>query len=191
MFQFDFQHSLRILIWLLIGHILTACTAIESRLSLDPYTKDKQKRNAVELLAENYCQQKRSTPKATQTQKQPDFIFTTDGCSLVPDGDWAVCCIVHDIPYWCGGSAEDREAADQFLEQCVNKHADSVGNLYYLGVLMGGVPWLPTSWRWGYGWEDWPRGYEALDNSPSVMQLLEKLKAEQIIQEQLKSAKQE
>lgn len=183
MFQFDFQCGLRILILLIIGQVLSACTAMQSRLSLEPYTKDKQKRNAVELIAEKYCQQKRNYSEAV---KQPDFIFTTDGCSSAPNGDWAVCCVVHDIPYWCRGSEADREAADQFLEQCVNKQADSVGDLYYAGVLVGGAPWLPTSWRWGYGWQDWPRGYEALEGSPSVMQILKDLNAEQLIQEHLK-----
>lgn len=184
MFQFNFQ---RILILLSIAQLLSACTSMESRLSLDPYTKDKQKRNAVELIAEKYCQQKRNYPGATAVKKQPDFIFTTDGCSLVPDGDWAECCIVHDIPYWCGGSEVDRKAADNFLEQCVNKKAAALGNLYYAGVALGGVPWLPTAWRWGYGWDDWPRDYEPLEGSLSVMQLLNDLNAEQLIQEHLKN----
>lgn len=191
MSQLDFQQGLRILILLFMNLILSACTAMESRLSLEPYTKDKQKRNAVELLAESYCQQKRDYPGAAEVKKTPDFIFTTDGCSLVPDGDWAACCIVHDIPYWCGGSEADRADADQFLQQCVNKHADAVGDLYYIGVVIGGVPWLPTSWRWGYGWEDWPHGYETQEGLPSVMQLLENLNAEQVIQEHLNSVKQQ
>lgn len=185
MFHSDFQFGKRMLILLVLSQLLTACTTLESRLSLDPYTKDKQKRNAVEQLAENYCQQKRNYPGATKSGKQPDFIFTTDGCSLAPNGNWAACCVVHDIPYWCGGSEADREAADDFLEQCVNKHADTIGDIYYLDVLIGGVPWLPMSWRWGYGWEDWPHGYEALEGSPSVMQLLKDLNAEQIIEKHL------
>ena len=47
------------------------------------------------------------------------------------------------------------------------------------------MPWLPTPWRWGYGWEDWPRGYESLENSPSTIQLLEKLHIEQEVQKHL------
>lgn len=187
MFQFNFQHGLRILIALIMAQILTACSIMESRLSLEPYTKDKQKRNAVELIAESYCQQKRNYPEATKAKTQPDFIFTTDGCSVAPNADWAACCVVHDIPYWCGGSEADREAADQFLQQCINKHADTIGDLYYVGVVIGGVPWLPTPWRWGYGWDDWPRGYEKLEDSPSVIEILENLNAEQKIQQHLQN----
>jgi len=29
------------------------------------------------------------------------------------------------------------------------------------GVRVGGTPYLPTRFRWGYGWP-WPRGYRAL-----------------------------
>jgi hypothetical protein len=29
------------------------------------------------------------------------------------------------------------------------------------GVRIGGTPYLPTRFRWGYGWP-WPRGYRAL-----------------------------
>ena len=36
--------------------------------------------------------------------------FTSDGCSLFPDGDikdralWCDCCLAHDISYWRGGA---------------------------------------------------------------------------------------
>jgi hypothetical protein len=180
-----FQCSLRILTLLIAGQILSACTTIEARLSLDPYTKDKQKRNAVELLAENYCDRKRNYPGATAVKKQPDFIFTTDGCSRAPDDGWVECCIVHDIPYWCGGSEADRVAADEFLQQCVNKQNGFFSSLFYTGVRLGGSPWLPTPWRWGYGWEVWPHDYEPLEHSPSVIQLLEDLSVERAVKEHL------
>lgn len=158
---------------------------MDARLSLEPYTKDKQKRNAIELVAESYCQQKRHLPVAATDNKQPDFIFTTDGCSRVPDNGWVACCVVHDISYWCGGSEADREAADQFLKRCVNEQSAGVGNLFYAGVFVGGSPLLPTPWRWGYGWDDWPRGYETLEHSPPVTKLLEDLNIKQIVDEQL------
>lgn len=186
MSQLHYQYIQRILILLIISQILSACTTMESRLSLEPYTKDKQKRNAIELIAERYCQQKRNYPGATADKKQPDFIFTTDGCSRAPDNGWVACCIVHDIPYWCGGSEADREAADQFLKRCVNKQTAVMGSLFYGGVLAGGSPWLPAPWRWGYGWDDWPRGYETLDHSPSVTKLLEDLNVKQTVEEHLK-----
>jgi hypothetical protein len=85
---FNFQNGLRILTLLITSLILSACTTMKARLSLDPYTKDKQKRNAIELIAEEYCAQKRNYPSTTAVKKQPDFIFTTDGCSRVPDDGW-------------------------------------------------------------------------------------------------------
>jgi hypothetical protein len=67
----------------------------------------------------------------------------------------------------------------------VNKQVGFIGSLFYAGVRLGGAPWLPTPWRWGYGWEDWPHDYESLEHSPSVTQLLEDLHIEQKIQEHL------
>lgn len=185
MLQFNIPRGRRILILLIAGLILSACTTVQARLSLTPYTQDKQKRNAVELIAENYCRKKRNYRGAMEASKSPDFIFTTDGCSRAPDGGWAACCVAHDIAYWCGGSAADREEADQFLRQCVNKQVPVIGSLYYAGTRLGGMPWLPTPWRWGYGWKEWPHGYEALEHSPSVTKLLESLRVKQIVQEQL------
>ena len=83
----------------------------------------------------------------------PPHPFTTDACTLWPDGDWAVCCVEHDIAYWCGGSADERDAADARLRACVDERAAAwFAGFTYLGVRAGGVSWLPTPWRWGYGW---------------------------------------
>jgi hypothetical protein len=84
-----------------------------------------------------------------------------------------------------GRSEADRAAADQFLKQCLNKKKSFFASLFYLGTRVGGGPWLPTPWRWGYGWEDWPRGYESLEHSPSTIQLLENLHIEQEVQKHL------
>ena len=86
--------------------------------------------------------------------------FTTDGCSAYPDGyvhteeyEWLHCCFAHDIKYWIGGSKEEKLAADFELNQCVSEASfEAHGKMMELGVLAGGVPHLPTSWRWGYGW---------------------------------------
>ncbi|NOT13165.1 MAG: hypothetical protein HOP23_15240 [Methylococcaceae bacterium] len=185
MFRFYFRHIQRGLMVLIIGHLLNACTSMESRLSIEPYIKDKQKRNAVEWMAERYCRKKRNYPQSQGVNKQPDFIFTTDGCSRAPDVHWLACCIVHDISYWCGGSQTDRAAADYLLKQCVTHQSGVMASVFYSGVRMGGTPWLPTPWRWGYGWDDWPRGYELLEHSPTVFELMEELKANQVIEEQL------
>ena len=175
----------RILFVLIAAQLSIACTTLQSRLSLEPYTKDKQKRNALESVAEEYCRQKRNIPEIEPDKVQPDFIFTTDGCSRAPDDGWVSCCVAHDIPYWCGGSEADREAADQFLKNCVNEKSFPVGHVFYAGVLVGGSPWLPTPWRWGYGWEEWPRGYETSEHSPPVTELIEALHIKQIVEEQL------
>jgi hypothetical protein len=94
--------------------------------------------------------------------------FTTDGCSSFPDGTiehaslWANCCIRHDFAYWQGGTYEERLAADEELESCVDRAGEpTIASLMLAGVRVGGTPYLPTSYRWGYGWP-FLRGYEAL-----------------------------
>ena len=94
--------------------------------------------------------------------------FTTDGCSSFPDGTlkqkslWINCCIRHDLAYWKGGTYQQRLEADLSLEQCVSKVGEpEVAKLMLAGVRVGGSPYWPTSYRWGYGWS-YPRGYDAL-----------------------------
>ena len=94
--------------------------------------------------------------------------FTTDGCSAFPDGTteqqqlWHNCCVVHDLAYWQGGSRLDRKEADQALEDCVaNVGEPMIANLMLAGVTVGGTPYLPTRFRWGYGWP-YLRGYKVL-----------------------------
>ncbi|WP_455210873.1 hypothetical protein [Kaarinaea lacus] len=94
--------------------------------------------------------------------------FTTDGCSSFPDGTmqqqtlWLNCCIKHDLSYWKGGTYRERLAADLSLEQCVaNIGEPNVARLMLAGVRVGGGPYLPTTYRWGYGWS-FPRGYKEL-----------------------------
>ena len=85
---------------------------------------------------------------------------TTDGCSLFPnrspfgEADWCHCCVVHDLVYWRGGTAETRLDADRELAACVQKTSGSalLANVLFTGVRIGGSPYLPTWFRWGYGW---------------------------------------
>ena len=92
--------------------------------------------------------------------------FTSDGCSLFPDGDmkdrelWCVCCFEHDISYWRGGTEEERKKADEALRDCVLARTKNkvLADLMYQGVRMGGQPVFPTWYRWGYGWQ-YGRGY--------------------------------
>ena len=86
--------------------------------------------------------------------------FTTDGCSLFPDGTfsdktkWQHCCIEHDISYWKGGSEEDRKQADLALKNCVMKNTGDVhlARTMYDAVRIWGSPIFPSWYRWGYGW---------------------------------------
>lgn len=95
-----------------------------------------------------------------RTGLEPPHRFTTDGCTLAPDCVWQSCCVDHDKTYWCGGSAKDRRRADRKLRTCVADTSGSttIATLVYWGVRLGGDPWLPGYWRWGYGWP-WLRGY--------------------------------
>jgi hypothetical protein len=83
----------------------------------------------------------------------PPHAFKPDGCSCWPDGDWLECCVNHDLLYWIGGTREERKEADQELRKCVTEKGHPiVGQVMYLGVRIGGVWWLPTPFRWGFGW---------------------------------------
>lgn len=97
--------------------------------------------------------------------------FTTDGCSRFPEGTrsqqelWLDCCTRHDIAYWQGGGYGDRLAADRQLEQCVaGVGAPEIALIMLAGVRVGGTPYLPTKFRWGYGWP-YLRGYKKLDDA--------------------------
>jgi len=94
--------------------------------------------------------------------------FTTDGCSDFPDGTprhrelWLQCCIAHDKKYWMGGTYGERLKADMELRACVQSVGEpAIANLMLAGVRVGGSPYWPTRFRWGYGWP-YPRGYRAL-----------------------------
>mgnify|MGYP000020562459 FL=1 len=95
--------------------------------------------------------------------------FTTDGCSLFPDGTyqqnelWLACCTAHDLAYWQGGTYQQRLAADQSLKACVAQVGEpKIAALMLMGVRVGGTPYLPTSFRWGYGWS-YPKFYAELN----------------------------
>jgi len=85
--------------------------------------------------------------------------FTSDGCSAFPEGTsehqnlWLGCCRQHDFAYWQGGTAEQRAQADEALQQCVAAVGEpEIAALMLAGVRVGGSPYWPTSFRWGYGW---------------------------------------
>ncbi len=97
--------------------------------------------------------------------------FASDGCSFFPDGTrvqkdlWQDCCLAHDQAYWQGGGAQERAAADQELQICVaGVGRPWTANLMLTGVRVGGLPYWPTPFRWGFGWP-YGRGYKALTKS--------------------------
>lgn len=94
--------------------------------------------------------------------------FASDGCSAFPDGTmrqnelWLTCCTDHDFAYWKGGTSVQRLKADTELQQCVTGVGEEhIAQLMLAGVRVGGSPYFPTSFRWGYGWP-YPRFYEPL-----------------------------
>ena len=101
--------------------------------------------------------------------------FTSDGCSSFPDGTgeerrlWRSCCVVHDLAYWKGGSKDERRAADEALKECVAKVGEpTIAKLMLAGVRVGGTPWLPTRFRWAYGWP-YLRGYQEISEEEQSM----------------------
>lgn len=91
--------------------------------------------------------------------------FTSDGCSAFPDGTyeqkqlWLACCTVHDKAYWRGGTYQQRLNADLALKSCVTEVGEPlIAELMLAGVRVGGSPYWPTKFRWGYGWS-YPHGY--------------------------------
>ena len=70
------------------------------------------------------------------------------------------------------GDASDAELAEAFAPLAERLEADDVfgacvaeasspvlGRIARLGVRVGGVPWMPFWFRWGYGWP-WPARYD-------------------------------
>ncbi len=97
--------------------------------------------------------------------------FQSDGCSMFPDGTraqqdlWLRCCEEHDYTYWKGGTYEQRQRADERLKACVADVGEpGIAELMLAGVRVGGTPYLPTRFRWSYGWPYF-RGYKALTRS--------------------------
>lgn len=128
--------------------LAAGCTPLHH--SIAPYENDPLEARQVEVRASEHCTAMRTGGGP------PPHGFTTDGCSAWPDGDWVSCCVVHDFAYWCGGNAEQREAADDGMRQClIALGYPRLAGWMYLGVRLGGHPWSPFPWRWGYGFE-WP-----------------------------------
>ena len=102
--------------------------------------------------------------------------FKSDGCSLFPDRmeaaglDWNQCCEAHDILYWKGGTKMERAKADSLFYECVLIQTGDarLARMMYDGVRLGGSPYFPTWYRWGYGW-NYMRPYRELSQRESQM----------------------
>ena len=91
----------------------------------------------------------------TDHELPPEYV--SDHCSMFPDGDWGDCCVEHDKAYFFGGTKQERSAADKKLYKCVKgKGHRFIARIMWLGVRIGGVGFLPTPFRWGFG-EDWKK----------------------------------
>lgn len=87
--------------------------------------------------------------------------FRSDNCTWFPDGNYADCCVEHDKDYYFGGSLKERKASDKKLRECVRSKGKGwkrnfLANGMYIVVRLGGVSFLPTPFRWGFG-NKWPR----------------------------------
>lgn len=135
---------LRTLRWLAVPWV-AGCT-IHTGHTIAPYGREPVKARELEDTAIREC-------AAHRGGRLPPYSFTTDGCSWWPDSVWKDCCVTHDRAYWCGGSFDDRVAADRALQDCVAHSGHPVvAALMRAGVFVGGARMLPTSFRWGYGW---------------------------------------
>lgn len=66
---------------------------------------------------------------------------------------WRQCCEIHDLAYYYGGSKQNKVLADEELKSCVSAVVGNkfFGKIMQIAVKFGGGPYLPTSYRWGYG----------------------------------------
>jgi len=127
-----------------------------------PYRFDAQAASELQNRASDWCREK------GEPVGRPSEPFRTDGCSMWPDGmftgvTWQECCVEHDLAYWCGGTRQMRVEADRELQRCVaEQYGGWMGAVMRPGVLVGGHPWVPAYWRWGYG-HRYPAPYYGLD----------------------------
>jgi len=70
---------------------------------------------------------------------------------------WRECCVIHDKAYFKSGSKQQKINADKALRVCVSEKLKQnnlgmiIGYLMQETVRVGGLPYFPTSYRWGYG----------------------------------------
>ncbi len=79
----------------------------------------------------------------------------SDGCTLIGGEEFKACCVAHDRDYYYGGTENERRESDKRLFECIAKKkslgAKLASPFIWLGVRIGGVPFLNTPFRWGFG----------------------------------------
>ena len=113
------------------------------------------KNNEVINLCEKIGGMEREIKAIYDNPPKKSFIF--DGASGCPENiskliDEAA--FPHDVRYWLGGSEDDRMVADlklgvDVIRRCGRSHTEA--KIVFDFVRIGGVSWLPTPWRWGFG----------------------------------------
>lgn len=88
-------------------------------------------------------------------QREMPADFKSDGCTLFPDGNYCDCCVEHDKDYYFGGTRKERRDSDKRLYKCVRSKKGwqnkLIAPIMWAGVRLGGVRFLPTPFRWGFG----------------------------------------
>ncbi len=108
--------------------------------------------SAISLAAQTKMETVAKTEPIAQTFPAN---FKSDGCTDFPNKDYLDCCVQHDLAYFKGGSWTARWRADGQLRKCVAAKNGwwhkPVSLVMWSGVRIGGVPFLPTKFRWGFG----------------------------------------
>jgi hypothetical protein len=78
--------------------------------------------------------------------------YVSDRCTMFFDCNYGDCCVEHDKAYFFGGTKKERRAADDELYRCVKGRGHGfIAKMMWVGVRIGGVAFLPTPFRWGFG----------------------------------------
>lgn len=90
--------------------------------------------------------------------------FATDYCTMFIEGNWAHCCLDHDLRYWIGGERQDQDQSDLELRACVRDAAGPVmAGLIYYSVRSGHYSPIKHKYRWSWGWGE-EEVFEALSD---------------------------
>lgn len=93
----------------------------------------------------------------------PPRPFHFDGCTLFPDrigrSDFTAACLTHDIAYWYGGTADERQHADRVFRHQIKDSGPAGAILqwpmYVMVRIFGNSLILrPLNANWGFGYND-------------------------------------